>query len=197
MTGTSILAELTAGYLFAHDFNQLSKRENKGYVKFQGEKKTKQTVRKSNSPSKKVIDNFDMVHTGYLYTLNITIGSNKEPVVVQVDTGSSDFWIIGSNNSWCSWTSEGQGEYTEDTSRGSLHDCSLYGTFNSSKSDTWVNTGEPLDIVYIDGTGANCSLGTDNIEIDGVEIKDCYIAVSDEASENYGVLGIGPVNLEG
>ncbi|GMG56423.1 unnamed protein product [Ambrosiozyma monospora] len=54
----------------------------------------------------------------------------------------------------------------------------------------------PLDIVYIDGTGANCSLGTDNIEIDGVEIKDCYIAVSDEASENYGVLGIGPVNLE-
>ncbi|GMF07401.1 unnamed protein product [Ambrosiozyma monospora] len=48
----------------------------------------------------------------------------------------------------------------------------------------------------MDGTGANGTWGQDTVTIQGVEIKDVYIAQSDEADENYGVLGIGYRNNE-
>ncbi|GMG21099.1 unnamed protein product [Ambrosiozyma monospora] len=137
--------------------------------------------------------------------LNLTIGSNNQPITLQIDTGSSDLWVINANNSWCSETSQGKGAYSAkktnlDSGNFDLqsgdendnpHNCSLYGTFDPNESDTWRATPGLLNIIYDDNTGANGTWGQDTVTIQGVEIKDVYIAQSDEADENFGVLGIG------
>ncbi|GMG20909.1 unnamed protein product [Ambrosiozyma monospora] len=139
--------------------------------------------------------------------LNLTIGSNDQPISLQIDTGSSDLWVINANNSWCSETSQGKGLYStekgnldsgdfEDESYDEDHDCSLYGTFDPTDSDTWRATPGSFSTIYGDRTGANGSWGQDTVTIQGVEIKDVYIAQSDEADEIFGVLGIGYRNNE-
>ncbi|GME92628.1 unnamed protein product [Ambrosiozyma monospora] len=142
-------------------------------------------------------------HPHPIYTLNLTIGSNNQPVTLLVDTGSSDLWVVNSNNSWCSETSQGKGEYSDDDldsegyeneldhTRGYSHDCSVFGTFSPTDSDTWKATPDLFSIMYGGGSWANGTWGQDTITIEGVEINDVYIAQSDESNQNYGILGIG------
>ncbi|GMF07252.1 unnamed protein product [Ambrosiozyma monospora] len=169
--------------------NSTSNTTGLGYVKFVGERtkvshSTMNTIVGKDSSSSSGSLDVSLQNEDFIYVMNVTIGSNKEQIQLQIDTGSSDFWVIGSNNTWC------------ETGGDSTHDCSIYGTFDASKSTTWKDTGVDFSIVYQDGTGANGTWGTDNVEISGVDISDVYIAVSDEASENFGVLGIGYRNDE-
>ncbi|GMF06162.1 unnamed protein product [Ambrosiozyma monospora] len=129
--------------------------KSKGYVKFPSQKR--QVSKSSNhqstlkSSSNKAASSggtsddsdgavsFDMSHADAMYTLNLTIGSNNQPITLQIDTGSSDMWVINANNSWCSETSQGKGEYStgkdnldsgdyddeSDDESGYSHDCSL------------------------------------------------------------------------
>ncbi|GMG56236.1 unnamed protein product [Ambrosiozyma monospora] len=185
---------LLSGHSFAVPINDTTTDNNDtsnsnstglGYVKFVGERTKVQhstidtIVGKEQSVTGGSLD-VNLQNEDFIYVMNVTIGSNKEEIQLQIDTGSSDFWVIGSNNTWCKTGSD------------STHDCSVYGTFDSSKSTTWKNTGVDFAIMYQDGTGANGTWGTDNVEISGVDISDVYIAVSDEASENFGVLVIPP-----
>ncbi|GME74412.1 unnamed protein product [Ambrosiozyma monospora] len=186
--------------------------ENQGYVKFIGEKQTNE-VSITSSLKQVVNDNVNhavgasLNHVGGIrYMMNVTIGSTQQPISVQIDTGSSAFWVINSNNSFCETTSQGEGQYAIeqkknnynqiiDGSRGntdnSNRDCSEYGTFDPWLSSSWYPLGTSFHVGYMDGTGANGTWGTDVVNVNGAQIDDVFIAQSDETNENYGVLGIG------
>ncbi|GMG26625.1 unnamed protein product [Ambrosiozyma monospora] len=213
----------------SHTSSSKSSSKSKGYMKFPTQKRqiskssSHESIINSSNSNKAAASSsngtsdgtdgalsFDMTHQDAVYMLNLTIGSNNQPITLQIDTGSSDLWVINANNSWCSETSQGKGAYStekgnldsgdfddqSDDEDGYSHDCSLYGTFDPTGSDTWRATPGLFSIIYGDNTGANGSWGQDTVTIQGVEIKDVYIAQSDEADENYGVLGIGYRNDE-
>ncbi|GME71005.1 unnamed protein product [Ambrosiozyma monospora] len=119
---------------------------------------------------------------GFMYLLNLTIGSDNQSITLQIDTGSSDIWVISSNNSWCSDEPIDPNGYS--------HDCSQYGTFSATDSGTWKAIPEFFEIRYADGSGSNGTMGQDTLNIEGVEIKDVYFANCDYADTNNGVFGI-------
>ncbi|GMG20907.1 unnamed protein product [Ambrosiozyma monospora] len=210
----------------SHTSSSKSSSKSKGYMKFPTQKRqiskssSHESIINSSNSNKAAASSsngtsdgtdgalsFDMTHQDAAYMLNLTIGSNNQPITLQIDTGSSDLWVINANNSWCSETSQGKGAYStekgnsssgvqSDAENGYSHDCSVYGTFDPNDSDTWRATPGLFSQTYGDNTGANGTWGQDTVTIQGVEIKDVYIAQSDEADENYGVLGIGFRNLE-
>ncbi|GME84926.1 unnamed protein product [Ambrosiozyma monospora] len=158
---------------------------NPGYVKLSGQRLVKQNdLQQQQKRSDDYID-LSMTHIDYMYTVNVSIGSNNQKVTVQIDTGSSDFWVLNSNNTWCETTKPGEKGYD------SSYDCSIYGVFTPEDSTSWVWTDELFTTEYEDHTGANGTFGTDVITLDGTQIHNVTIAVSDEADENFGVLGIG------
>ncbi|GMG21098.1 unnamed protein product [Ambrosiozyma monospora] len=209
----------------SHTSSSKSSSKSKGYMKFPAQKRqtskssSHESIINSSNSNKAAASSsngtsdstdgalaFDMTHQDAAYMLNLTIGSNNQPITLQIDTGSSDLWVINANNSWCSETSQGKGAYS--TEKGNLdsgvqsddeddsHDCSLYGTFDPLDSDTWRATPGLFATTYGDNTGANGTWGQDTVTIQGVEIKDVYIAQSDETDEIWGVLGIGYRNNE-
>ncbi|GMG49510.1 unnamed protein product [Ambrosiozyma monospora] len=182
---------------------------SQGFVKLIGEKQTNDLSTKS---FWKQVTNNNVNHAveatlnhvgGITYMMNITIGSTQQPVSVQIDTGSSAFWVINSNNTFCEKTSQGEGQYAieqqkdnydnqvNDGSRGntdnSNRDCSEYGTFDPWQSTSWYPLGTSFHVGHMDGTGANGTWGTDVVNVIGAQIDNVFIAQSDQTNENYGV----------
>ncbi|KAH3685722.1 hypothetical protein WICPIJ_003322 [Wickerhamomyces pijperi] len=46
--------------------------------------------------------NFDLAQQSSFYSVDLVIGSQQQQVQVLLDTGSSDLWVMGSDNSYCS-----------------------------------------------------------------------------------------------
>lgn len=106
----------------------------------------------------------------YLYTISLEIGSNKQPVYVQIDTGSSDLWVV-------------------DASQGGSPDG---GVYDPSKSNTYHKTDEEFSITYQDQTGSSGYYVTDDIWLpDGSRIKQVQFGDTTKSSTAPGVLGIG------
>lgn len=118
------------------------------------------------------------------YVSKVKIGSQKNEVEVLIDTGSSDLWVMSSENPHC-----------EDN--GGKIDCKQYGTFNQNTSSTFENNGTSFNITYEDNTYARGSWGTDTISIgDNLELKNASFAVANDSTSNVGVFGIGFIGLE-
>ncbi|ESW97796.1 hypothetical protein KL918_003175 [Ogataea parapolymorpha] len=179
------------------------------------------------------------------YQVEIEIGSDKQKVGVLIDTGSSDLWVMNSNNSYCSSSSTkklkrdgpadalqkgrdlsdlynfnspnednnakgflgGWGDLTtvetatQDETQTALAaqatvDCSLYGTFNPSTSNSFHNNGTTFEISYADRTFARGTWGYDDVTFNGVTVNDLSLAVADETDSSTGVFGIGLRELE-
>jgi yapsin 1 len=75
-------------------------------------------------------------------------------------------------------------------------ECSKYGTFNSSGSDTFHSNNTEFFIVYGDSTFAYGTWGYDNVVINGIEIQNLSFAVANQTNSSVGVLGIGLEGLE-
>ncbi|GMG19435.1 unnamed protein product [Ambrosiozyma monospora] len=162
-------------------------------MKLSGQRQVKQHDLQQQQKRSETSDDYidlSMAHVDYMYTVNVSIGSNNQNVTVQIDTGSSDFWVLNSNNTWCKTTKPGEKGYD------SSHDCSIYGVFTPEDSSSWVWTDEIFTTEYEDNTGANGTFGLDDISLHGIRIKNVSIAVSDQTDENYGVLGIGYMREE-
>ncbi|GMF04895.1 unnamed protein product [Ambrosiozyma monospora] len=198
---------------FSPPDNSLSQSQSQSRSQSQYLKPSSNPASKSKGYVKTTLDKkpVSKPYMGLMYMLNLTIGSNNQPISLLLDTGSSDMWVVNANNSWCSETSQGEGEYdydnvydyhdySDDSDSGSdssddddkPHDCSLYGTFSPTDSDTWeVIPGSGLfSILYGGGSYANGTLGQDTVTIQGVEVNDVQFAQCDEANDVFGVLGI-------
>ncbi|GME84863.1 unnamed protein product [Ambrosiozyma monospora] len=115
---------------------QSSKSESTGYVKLSGTKSYADSVSdllanaNSNPTSKEVgtlrkstNSNGDVELTlknqGVFYSVDVKIGSQGDVVTVLVDSGSSDFWVMGSNNIYCQSGTGGNSQSTLSGSSGS------------------------------------------------------------------------------
>lgn len=117
------------------------------------------------------------------YGVDIELGSNKQKVTVDIDTGSSDLWVDGANVQ-CN-TSDGGDS------------CAQSGTYDPSQSSSSKDLGEAFQIGYGDGTSTNGEYYTDDIVIGGATVKNLQFAVASSTSVTQGgVFGIGFSSLE-
>lgn len=126
---------------------------------------------------------FDITNRQTFYSVDLDIGTPSQQVTVLLDTGSSDLWVTGNNNPYC-------------TSNGGSIDCDKYGTFNKGQSSTFKDNDTTFSITYGDQSFAKGGWGQDVLSLDGVDISGVSFAVADNTDSNVGVLGIGLEQLE-
>ncbi|RLV95404.1 Candidapepsin-10 [Spathaspora sp. JA1] len=133
-----------------------------------------------------------------VYTTILRMGSNRDPVRVILDTGSSDLWVMSSQVNCVSKNTEAKRETIVDKiltglnfkSQGEI--CTENGAFNYLASTSFVkNNTEPFSIGYIDGVTTKGFWGHDNVFFAGNSISNFSFAVAQETSSKIGVMGIG------
>lgn len=128
------------------------------------------------------------------YSANISIGDPAQKLMVQIDTGSSDLWVMAADNPYCATTKRqkqlaalGQGYV----------DCDAIGTFdyNSSSSFSWNDTD--FSIEYADTTMAEGRWATDKISLSSdLTLDKASFAVGLESNSTNAVFGIGLTSQE-
>ncbi|CAK9437937.1 uncharacterized protein LODBEIA_P23150 [Lodderomyces beijingensis] len=121
-----------------------------------------------------------LIDEGVSYASKITVGSNKQPQTVIIDTGSSDLWLVDVNAK-C---------------EGKDNDCKQYGTFNPSTSSTWKKLNQQFSIEYGDYTTSTGTYGKDTVGFGGISITGQQLADVTDTSVNQPILGIGLDTLE-
>ncbi|KAI9743903.1 MAG: hypothetical protein M1818_002637 [Claussenomyces sp. TS43310] len=120
------------------------------------------------------------------YLCEVDIGTPPQKFMLDFDTGSADLWV---------WSTELS---ASTKSKGSSH-----SIFNSSKSSTFKNSsGSSWKISYGDGSSASGTVGTDNVTIGGLTIKNQAIELAKQLSTQFaqgtgdGLLGLafGQIN---
>ncbi|KAI5966182.1 SAP8 [Candida pseudojiufengensis] len=115
-----------------------------------------------------------LINEGSSYASKITVGSNKQPQTVIIDTGSSDLWVVDSNAQCAPRVS-----------------CKSSGTFSPSSSSTWQSLGAQFAIGYGDGSSSTGTWGKDTVSFGGVTITGQQLGDVTQTSVNQGILGIG------
>lgn len=97
------------------------------------------------------------------YYMDMYFGSNKQKILVEIDTGSADLWV--------------HDEY---------YGPSFEGMFNQSESDTFKYINEKFEIHYFDGDASYGEFGTDDVALeDGTVVKDFQFAVVNKAKNKH------------
>ncbi|CAI5756319.1 unnamed protein product [Candida verbasci] len=124
-----------------------------------------------------------LINQGASYAAKIQVGSNKQSITVDIDTGSSDLWVVDKSA-------------TCESSGGEANDCKAEGTFDPSGSSSFQNLGGAFSIGYGDGTSSTGTWAKDTVTIGGAAITAQQFADVTDTSVNEGILGIGQASLE-
>jgi hypothetical protein len=138
------------------------------------------------------------------YLVELEVGSNKNKIGVQIDTGSSDLWFPTSDVQ-C-YQLEQQNNY-DDPYESAINElptagvpttdtCTSYGSFNTGDSDTFKKNGSTFEIQYQDTSFGAGIWGYDDVVIADATVEDLSFAVVTAASSGMGVLGLGLKYLE-
>ncbi|QLG74505.1 hypothetical protein HG535_0G03880 [Zygotorulaspora mrakii] len=145
----------------------------------------------------------DLLNRNTYYAANVEIGSSRQRVVALVDTGSSDFWVMGS--SLCSSagrddsnifrSNSAVGTASQTASGGSATataDCRTYGSFDPSNSSTWRENSTSFYVHYADTSAASGPWGTDTIDFGSFSLENASIGVANFSNASIGgILGVG------
>ncbi|KAF3128705.1 hypothetical protein TWF703_009286 [Orbilia oligospora] len=129
----------------------------------------------------------DIVHQllenkGILYLANVTVGTPPQSMQLQIDTASSDIWVLSESIAAC----HGPADYDLWNT-----DCS-FGSFNRDASSTFKLLGKDrFGILYADGTGAEGDYAEDTFTVGGATVEGMQIGVATTANLSYGILGVG------
>jgi len=115
------------------------------------------------------------IGVGNGYTANISVGTPPQPLILGIDTGSTDTWVLSNTADICA----------NGTS------CP-HGTFIANKSST-VETVVPggFDATYVDKSGASGDFITDVLSIAGHDVKDMQMGLAFKSTDSQGTLGLG------
>lgn len=120
-----------------------------------------------------------------MYLCPVSIGTPAQTVNLDFDTGSADLWVW-STLLPASVKSQGQGHTIFDPTKSS--------TFKSVKGDKWK-------ISYGDSSSASGTVGTDNVTIGGLTIKNQAVELATQMSDQFiqgagdGLLGLAFGNI--
>lgn len=149
-----------------------------GVVQWQIEKRESpipQLLRKRANTYEEVITN-DLTVGGYFAAC--AMGTPYQNLTLQLDTGSSDIWVPDSTAQAC------------QDSKSNPQGCS-FGTFDPSKSDTFVDVGKnEFNISYVDGSHSQGDYFTDRFEIGGAVVN-VTMGLGIDTDIAYGLVGVG------
>ncbi len=115
----------------------------------------------------------------YWYSVDVEVGNPPQKVTVNLDTGSSDLWVVGSENTNCN------------------DKCQSLGTFDQSKSTSINKINDNFRIEYGDGSVSTGDWVTDSVTLGGQTVNGLTFAVGTNSDNSMGVLGIGFASLGG
>jgi hypothetical protein len=117
------------------------------------------------------------IGAGNGYTANVSVGTPPQPLILGIDTGSTDTWVLSNTANICV--------------NGTVGSC-VHGTFNANKSST-VETVVPggFDATYVDKSGASGDYITDVLSVAGNEVKDMQMGLAFKSTDSQGTLGLG------
>ncbi|KAF3907052.1 Candidapepsin [Arthrobotrys entomopaga] len=119
---------------------------------------------------------------GILYLANVTVGTPPQPLQLQIDTASSDIWVLSKSVSAC-YNPTGLDLWSASCS---------FGSFNPDASSTFKLIGQDrFSILYSDGTGAQGDYAEDTFCVGGVKVVSTQIGVATTANLSYGIMGVG------
>ena len=126
---------------------------------------------------------------GVLFSVELTVGSDQQPVKVQVDTGSSDLWLPDVTSSICA--------NPQNLCNAALKgDPLFFGGFDPSSSTTLQQQDDlgQFFITYADGTEIHGGFVADTVSISGEPVNDVIIAVANNGTSDFpinGIMGVG------
>ena len=112
-----------------------------------------------------------------LYWINITVGTPGQPQSLQLDTGSRSLWVPAAGSALCASTAV---------------PCDLLGSFTSSASSTFSDTGTAVTVGFVDGGSVTGNYFYDTVHISNQAV-DSQVAILGTSGSGLseGILGIG------
>ncbi len=110
----------------------------------------------------------------FVYLIDIEVGNPPQQVTVQVDTGSTDLWILAKD-------SVIGGEYNRS-----------FGYFDKSLSTTYKHISNQFRSSFEDNSGSTGEWFKDDVSIAGRTVKDFSLGLATNSSRVGGMLGLGP-----
>lgn len=150
-------------------------------------------VKRSESPNLELDDRFN------LFTAELNIGSQNDTVQVQVDTGSSDLWLMDNSNPYCSSITSSFNKLNDANNQedGGKILCWSATMFDPTKSSTYKKNDTSFSVAYGDYTFANGTYAHDDISFGGITIEGGNFALATQANSSFAVWGIGLPATEG
>ncbi|PYH88480.1 acid protease [Aspergillus ellipticus CBS 707.79] len=125
------------------------------------------------------------VQNDSMYLATVGIGTPAQNLKLDFDTGSADLWV---------WSTK--------LPSATLSESGSHAVFNSSKSSTFKTAeGESWQISYGDGSSASGSVGTDDVNIGGLVVKNQAVELAEQMSSTFvegagdGLLGLAFGNI--
>lgn len=181
---------------------------NNGPLKLSFNKFKGETFEKATSNGQGDVQ-FDLKNQQNFYSVDLEVGTPAQRVTVLLDTGSSDLWVTGSGNPYCSpdtrdahlsssgsnmtsnVTTQAASATSSFPSSSATVDCSQYGTFSMEGSETFKSNESTFYLTYGDGSFAKGTWGIDHVYLDGLNVSGVSFAVANETNSTVGVFGIG------
>lgn len=127
---------------------------------------------------------YDLKNRNDYYSIELILGTPGQKVSVVIDTGSSDFWVMGKGVN-CTIPKESDGGK-----------CDSIGVFDYEKSSTYKNNGTYFFASYGDSSMGSGNWSKDVVDINGVKVEDVNFAVANVSNSTSGILGIGLITNE-